>query len=107
MTDKLLNINEVCELLKLDRDQVKELVDKGIIPAYKIAGSFLRFNKKDIDEASQNIQLHFSAKTRPALAPAAAAKYTFGERVWDFFYYNNFYLVSFVVIAAIIYVIFS
>lgn len=109
MTDKLLNINEVAEYLGLDREQVKELVENGVIPAYKIAGSFLRFNKKEVDGIKDKI--YDSVRSKPKLkeeaATVQASSYSFGEKVSDFFYFNNFYLVSLIVIAAIIFIIFS
>ena len=38
MHEKLLNIKEVAESLGLSEEEVKDLVSKGEIPAYKIGG---------------------------------------------------------------------
>lgn len=130
MPEKLLTIAEVAEILKVSEDEVKRLVDIGEIPAYRIGGSFLRFRKEQLDAIRSEIDE--VEETLPVKAAPVADKgkssahpytdlekqikrrepitrqydYTFSERVRDFFYFNDFYLISFAIIAGLIYLIF-
>ena len=109
MTDKLLNLNEVSEYLGITKEKVRELVDKGVIPAYKIAGSFLRFNKSEVDAAKDRIlnQISTQNAAETGQKPVDAVNYSIGDKVADFIYFNDFYIISLAIIAVIIYIIFS
>ena len=50
MNDRLLNIGEVAHYLDLPEKAVKELVEKGDLPAYKIGGVLLRFKREQVEE---------------------------------------------------------
>ena len=50
MAEKLLNLKEVCRYLGLLEQDVRSLVDRGEIPAYRLGGSILRFRKDQIDK---------------------------------------------------------
>jgi len=130
MPEKLLSIKEVAEYLKLSEEEVKRLVDVGEIPAYKIGGSFLRFRKEQIDGI--RIEIDDAEKKEPEHAhPVLDAKghathpytkleqeikrkepvtrrydYTLFERISDFFYFNDFYILCFLIIGILMYVIF-
>ncbi len=131
MPEKLLTIKDVAAYLRVSEDEVKRLVDIGEIPAYRIGGSFLRFRREQIDA----IKLDIDSIEEEALAkePAAAVSpstdphpytklereikrsepvtrqydYTLIERVRDFFYYNDFYIVSFLIIVVLLSIIFN
>jgi len=131
MPEKLLTIGEVAAYLKISEEEVKRLVDIGEVPAYRIGGSFLRFRKEQIDAIRSEIdevEENAPAKAGPALdskgRPAhpytdlerevkrrepvtRQYDYSPAERVKDFFYFNDFYLVSFAVIFLLIYMIFK
>lgn len=130
MPEKLITIKEVAEYLRLSEEEVKRLVDMGVIPAYKIGGSFLRFRREQIDAIKTEIDSIESEEPEHA-APVLDDKghpthpytdlekeikrrepvtlqydYTFIERIQDFLYFNDFYIFSFVIIAVLIYLIF-
>ena len=127
MPEKLLNIKEVAEYLKISEEEVKRLVDIGEIPAYRIGDSFLRFRKEQIDGIRKEIIAFEEESPAPESAVVKAAHpytdlerdmkrknpraqqydYTFFERVKDFFYFNDFYILSFVLIAVLMYLIFK
>lgn len=131
MPEKLLTIKEVADYLKVSEDEVKRLVDIGEVPAYKIGGSFLRFRKEQIDAIRPEIsrielsepehaKIPLDDKGKPTHPYTELEReikrrepvvrqydYTFAERIKDFFYFNDFYIVSFVVIAVLLYVIFK
>jgi excisionase family DNA binding protein len=130
MPEKLLTIREVAEHLKVSEEEVKRLVDIGEIPAYRIGGSFLRFRREQLDAIQREIdevETDPTPKARPALdkrgRPAHTYTdlerdikrkepvtrqydYTFTERIKDFFYFNDFYIISFAIIFSLIYLIF-
>jgi len=131
MPEKLLTIKDVAQYLKVSEDEVKRLVDIGEIPAYRIGGSFLRFRKEQIDAIKTDI-VEIEASHPEAAKPdgsltnshahtytdlerdikrkepvAMQYDYTFAERIKDFFYFNDFYIVSFLIVAVLMYLIFK
>ena len=131
MPEKLITIKEVAEYLKISEEEAKRLVDIGEIPAYKIGDTFLRFRKEQID-AIRNEILEIEEKepehAKPVLDSGGHVThpytdlerdikkaeplvgqydYTFIERIGDFFYFNDFYILCFVVIAVLMYLIFK
>ena len=131
MPEKLMTIRDVAEYLKISEDEVKRLVDDGQILAYKIGGTFLRFRKEQIDavkieideveakepehskevHASKARQVHTYSNLEDEIKRKEPAvrqyDYTALERIRDFFYFNDFYIISFIIIAALIYFIFK
>ena len=131
MPEKLMTIREVAKYLEITEEEVKKLVDDGEIMAYKIGGSFLRFRKEQVDAVKEEIDEveakepeHAKAVHDPKARKTHAISdlereikrrepavsrydYTPLERLRDFFYFNDFYIISFVVIAALIYFIFK
>ena len=132
MPEKLLSIKEVADYLKISEEEVKRLVDSGEIPAYRIGDTFLRFRKEQIDAIKSDIseieEKEPQAVVKPALDQKGRAAhpytemeraikrrepatrqydYTFAERVKDFFYFNDFYIISFALIVFLMYLIFK
>ena len=123
MEEKLLNINEVAKYLNMSERSVKELVDKGELPAYKIGGIVLRFKKEQIDGFRRKSGAAF-VESKPQALPykktkshapvnrnnpigSGAARYTFGERLEDFLYYNDFYILSLIILILIVLAVFG
>ena len=129
MPEKLLSIKEVSEYLHLSEDEIKRLVDIGEIPAYRIGGSFLRFRREQIDAIRNDIN-EIEEKEPEHAKPVLDNKgkpshpytdlekdikrrepvtrqfdYTAIERVKDFFYFNDFYIISLAIMAALLYFI--
>ena len=124
-----MNIREVAQYLGVSEEEVKRLVDIGEIPAYKIGDSFLRFRREQIDAVKQEVSdvekkdperlgLKLDARGRAAhtyteLEKEARLKapvtrqfdYTFAERVRDFIYYHDFYILSAIIIAVLLLII--
>ena len=131
MPEKLLSLNEVADYLKVSEEEVKRLVDAGEIPAYRIGDTFLRFRKEQIDAIKTEIseieekeprhsgpapdhkgrdahpytQMEREIKRREPLT--RQYDYTIAERVRDFFYFNDFYIISFALIVFLLYLIFK
>ena len=68
----------------------------GAIPAYKVGGVYLRFKKDQIDGVKDKIM------PNQALVSIEG---TTSERIRDFVYHNDFYILSLVVIFFLLYFI--
>lgn len=99
MAEKLLTIREVAYILGLNEKEVVELAEKGIIPAYKVGGVYLRFQKVQIE--------HYKNKIRGGTDHKNSSKvgYTAAERLRDFFYFYDFYIFSAVLIILLLMII--
>lgn len=98
MAEKLLTIREVAYTLSLSEKEVIDLSEKGKIPAYKVGGLYLRFQKDQIDQYKVKVD---SAAHKISIKPA----FTFSERLKDFFYFYDFYLLSGILIAMLLAII--
>jgi excisionase family DNA binding protein len=129
MPEHLLNISQVAAYLGIPEDEVKRLVDIGEIPAYKIGDSFLRFRKEQVDAVKreisdvekkdpQRLEVKLDSRGEPThpytdlekdarlKTPAAQQfDYTFAERIQDFLYYHDFYILSAVIILILLLII--
>ncbi len=102
MEEKLLNIGEVAVYLNMSEEAVRELVQKGDLPAYKIGGALLRFKKEQIEGFRRGVK---PVRIKPM--EAAGVKYTFWEALEDFLYYNDFYILSFIILVLILLAVFG
>ena len=96
MREKLLTTREVSHILGISEKDVIELTEAGKIPHFKIAGEFLRFNREHIINLKKEIQRRFNIHNDTISLP---------ERFRDFFYFNDFYIVSFLIIVVLLWAI--
>ena len=97
MKEKLLTIRETAQYLDITEGQVIDLSERSIIPAYKVGGVYLRFRKDQLDAIKY--------KLKPAIKKEVT-EYSSQDKASDFFYYNDFYILSLLVISILIYLIF-
>ena len=131
MNEKLLTITEVAYYLGVSEKAVEELVRKGDLPAYEIGENLLRFKKEHIEKYRKKYD--FAATAEKALANdiemkgqyarvvqnersginrtitlnQKSAPYTFWERFADFLYYNDFYILSLIILVLTIVLVFG
>lgn len=96
--EKLLNIRDVSLLLGISEREVIELAESGAIPAYKIAGVYLRFKRLQVEEYKKRL-------TPLAHKVVHVETYSVKEKLNDFFYYNDFYILSGLLVLIIIVII--
>lgn len=96
--EKLLTIREVSHILGVSEKEVIELSEKGVIPAYRIGGVYLRFKQHQIDD--------YKKKIRPQHKSNPGHKFSTQGQLSDFIYFNDFYIVSGLIIVIILFVIF-
>ncbi|MDD3088520.1 MAG: helix-turn-helix domain-containing protein [Candidatus Omnitrophica bacterium] len=119
MSEKLLTLQELSDYLKINEEKVNELVRDGVISAYKIGGEILRFRIEQIDAIRAEIDERVQESDRIKVSDTRknvkermssirkGASSTFLDRVADFFYFNDFYLISALIIAALLFYIFK
>lgn len=133
MYDKLMNVKEVAEYLNLSEEDVKELVRKGKIPAYKVGGLLLRFKREQVElyrkrsasgatDTQESDTLGNRAESRFAhligdqdagagrrilKRQGESVPYSFVERLEDFLYYNDFYILSLILLVLVVFTIFE
>ena len=105
----MLSLEEAASFLGLDPREVELLVKRGEIEAYKIAGVYLRFKQNDIFGFKNNLtqEKKLNRKKLPRKKSVrrltresmldnelSLAKVSLIERVQDFWYFNNFYIIS-------------
>ncbi len=94
MREKLLTIREAAQYLDVTEKQIIELSDKSIIPAYKVGGVYLRFKKEQLDAIRHKI--------RPP-TEEDDVEYSFSDKLSDFFYYNDFYILALLIISILVF----
>jgi len=99
-TEHLLNIREAAEYLGVGEKIVRDMVDAGALPAYKIGGSFLRFKKSQLVLSKAAITKNVSGEVARQRTQGSAVKtYGLSDALRDFLYFNDFYIISAIVIA--------
>ncbi|MDD5292301.1 MAG: helix-turn-helix domain-containing protein [Candidatus Omnitrophica bacterium] len=98
MKEKLLTTREASQYLGITEAEVISLSERGVIPAYKVGGIYLRFKKEQLD---------FIKDSMIPAVKEVSQEYYFLDRLSDFFYYNDFYILSLLIISVLVYLIFS
>ncbi|MDD5501805.1 MAG: helix-turn-helix domain-containing protein [Candidatus Omnitrophota bacterium] len=88
--EKLLTVRDVASLLGVFEKDVLDLAQKGAIPAYKIGGVYLRFRQDQVEAYKKT--LHAQSGSQPR------EKGVFLDKLRDFFYFNDFYILAGVLI---------
>lgn len=99
LEEKLLTIRDVSLILGISEKEVVDLAESSKLPAYKVGGVYLRFRREQI-EAFKKSNKAFTLKTAPL------KKYAFKDRVADFLYFNDFYILSVLIILLMLIIIF-
>lgn len=96
MTAKFLTVREVAGYLNITEKEVIDLAQSGVIPAYKVGGVYLRFKKEQVEGVRHKIDPNQSL---------VKIEGTSAEKVRDFVYHNDFYILSLIVIFVLLYFI--
>lgn len=108
--EKLLSLKAAAEYLGVSERRLKEFADHGIIPAYRIAGIYLRFRSSQLlkfKDKILKIQAQYSEYKETRGNPDSEYSYTLGDKIKDFWYFYDFYIISLVVIILILMLIFT
>ncbi|MBL8012622.1 MAG: helix-turn-helix domain-containing protein [Candidatus Omnitrophica bacterium] len=95
--EQFITVRETAQVLGISEKKVMDLIETQKLQAYRIADQFLRLKKSEVlavrksgDVENENVKF----------------EYTGGERLFDFFYFNDFYIVSLLIIVALLSIIF-
>jgi excisionase family DNA binding protein len=92
-----VTVREASQILGVPEGKVMELIEEKKLMAYRIADQYLRLKRSDV------MGLRDSGRV---VSENIAYPYTFVERLRDLLAYNDFYIISFVVILILLGVIF-
>lgn len=95
--EKLLTTREASYLLGISEKDIIDLAEAKKIPHYKVAGEFLRFKKEEVAKLKSDIQKKFNL---------GKEEISLGERIKEFLYFNDFYILSGLLISFFLWVIF-
>ena len=98
-TEKLFTVRDVAIYLNLSEKEIIDLAENGTIPAYKVGGVYLRFKREQVEEYRKSQAYYVSKGTGPQEDSPAG-------KLVDFFYFHDFYLISALLIALILVIIF-
>ena len=98
--EKLLTIREVSLILNITEKEVIDLAENQVIPAYRIGGVYLRFKRQQIEEYKKKINT-------PAVKSNSSEGNSFKDRIIDFVYFNDFYILSVLIIIVIVFILFK
>ena len=97
--EKLLTVRDVSIILDISEREVVDLAESGAIPAYKVGGVYLRFKREQVMEYKKS-RRPFLSKDDTVQRPSLK------EKVSDFFYFNDFYILTGLLIISLLLVIF-
>lgn len=98
MKEKLLTTREVSQILGLSEQDIIDLAKANLLPSFKVAGEFLRFRKEDILRVKETIKKKYNL---PEI------EYRTFERLREFIYFNDFYIISAAIIIALLWFVFK
>ena len=113
MPEKLLTTKEAADYLNITEEEVANFTKKGELPAYRIGGAFLRFRREQLDAIRKEI-LPKAGQPAPEASVRTRAKgyerkelepQPLNDSIADFFYFKDFYIVSAIIAAILIFVI--
>jgi len=108
--EKLLSLKAAAEYLGVTEKRLKELSNHGVVPAYRVAGLYLRFRKNQLEKLKgkiTDIQNQYSEYQQARSSFARDVTYTAKDRLRDFWHFYDFYIISVVLIVAILFMIFK
>lgn len=92
-----VSVRETAQILGINEKKVMDLIEERKLQAYKIADKFLRLKKSEVLILRNTGNVEQENLIHP---------YTTPERIKDFFYFNDFYLFSVIIIFTLLYIIF-
>lgn len=94
---QFISVRETSQILGVSEKKVMDLIEARKLQAYRIADKFLRLKKTDV------LGLR---NTGTIQKENVTFSYSGNERLRDFLYFNDFYIISCLIIAGLLYVIF-
>ena len=90
--NNMLTIEEVKNFLEIEQDELEKYLKNGKLRVYKIGGTYVRFRKEEVLNLRSEL-LPRKSKGHPHAS--------LGSRLVDFWRFNNFYIISLLIVAAL------
>ena len=97
MSSQYITVRETSQILGISEKKVMDMIEDGQLQAYRIADQFLRLKRNEV------VSMRSTGKV---VSEQVQHEYTASDKIKDFFYFNDFYLMSFVVFGVLLYIIF-
>lgn len=91
-----ISVRETAQILGVSERKVMDMIERNELQAYKIANQFLRLKRSEVAVLQQ---------AGTVKNETVRYQYTTQERIHDFFYYNDFYLITVIAIAVLVYIV--
>ena len=92
--NNMLTFDEVKNFLEVEQQVIEKFIRDGALHAYKIGGVYIRFRKEEVLHLKYDVILK-KKTSGPSVSP--------GQRLWDLWRFNNFYIISAMVIGVLVY----
>lgn len=110
LSEEYLDVHQAAEMLDIREDELWKLVREHGVATHTIAGAFLRFRRKDIEELKNRWRINrelFPKPDRYFAHESVVRKSTIFERAADWWYFNDFYVLASLVVGGLLYLIFA
>ena len=110
LSEDYISVREARELLGVSEEELWDLIKRHEIPTHNVAGAFTRLKKGEMEVLKNKWRIGRELFPKPEeffSHHETVAKPTLIEKLRDFWYFNDFYILCAVLIAALIYVILS
>lgn len=92
--NNMLTLDEVKNFLEVEQQVIEKFIQDEVLHAYKIGGVYIRFRKEEVLSLKYDVLLK---------KKSAGSSISFGQQLWNFWRFNNFYIVSVLIISALVY----
>ena len=110
LNEDYLSPKEAAALLQISEDELRALVQKHQVPSHNMAGVFLRLKKKEIEDLKNKWRIErelFPKEERFFTHANTVRKAGFFEKLGDFWYFNDFYILCSILTLLLLYTILS
>ncbi|OGW78716.1 MAG: hypothetical protein A2Z83_08850 [Omnitrophica bacterium GWA2_52_8] len=96
--NNMLTLEETKRFLDIEQQALEKYIQYGKLRAYKIGGTYIRFRKEEVLNLRYEIVPSKSKKS---------SQTTIFSRLYDFWRFNNFYIISLAVVIVLTVVVFK
>ena len=110
LTEDYLSLKDASAMLEITEEELRALIKRHQVPTHNVAGVFLRLKKKEIENLKNKWRIErdlFARDEQYFAHNTTVQKSGWLERLGDFWYFNDFYLLCSMLIAVLLYFIVS
>jgi excisionase family DNA binding protein len=102
--EKLLTLEEAAKRLLVSPDDVEQMIQRGRLASFRLGGHLLRVRLGDVERLRAHATGSSASASRSTGLPTRkrSGLGRFWDRVLDFFYFNDFYLVALLLLLTLI-----